>query len=121
MLNAKINQFNVNNEIAYGNVRPKSKIRRGQDAWEIGKMVACHGTGCNLWSAFVRLWLDPRREGGESIDLDPRSRTQEKTAARFSFHRERPLPRATAPGDPSPRPEASGQRLYPLSGMQPRP
>src|SRR5215467_15954795 len=99
MLNAKINQFNVNNEVAYGNVRQGAKIRRGQDAWEIGKMVARNGTGCNLWSAFVRLWLDPRRARGTSIDLDPGSRTQEKAATRFSFHRERPLPRATTPGD----------------------
>ena len=109
MLNAKINQFNVNNEVAYGNVRQGAKIRRGQDAWEIGKMVARNGTGCNLWSAFVRLWLDPRRARGASINLDPRSRTQEKTAAGFSFHRERPLPRATAPGNQSLRSDAFRQ------------
>src|SRR5262245_16361030 len=109
MLNAKSNQFNVNNEVAHGNVRPRSKIRRGQDAWEIGKMVAGYGSGCNLWSAVVRLWLDSRRAHGESINLDPGSRTQEKTAAGFSFHRERPLPRTTAPGDQSLRSESFRQ------------
>src|SRR5215475_6367837 len=109
MLNAKSSQFNVNNEIGHGNVRPRAKICRGQDAWEIGKMVARNGTGCNLWSAFVRLWLDSRRARGTSINLDPRSRTQEKTAAGFSFHRERPLPRAIAPGNQGLQSESFGQ------------
>src|SRR5215813_6048719 len=99
MLNAKSSQFNVNNQIAHGNLHASSKIRRGQNAWEIGEVAAGYGTRCNLWSAFVRLWLDSSGARGESIDLDPRSRTEEETAAGFSFHRERPLPRATTPGD----------------------
>src|SRR5262245_15238530 len=97
MLNAKSSQFNVNNKIAHGNVHTSSKIRRGQNARETGEVAAGYGTRCNLWSAFVRLWLDSSRARGESIDLDPRSRTEEKTAAGFSFCREQSLPRAAAP------------------------
>ena len=120
MLNAKSSQFNVNNEIAHGNVGQGSKIRRGQDAWEIGKMVTRDGTRRNLWSAFVRLWLDSRRARGESIDLDPRSRTEEEAAAGFSFCREQSLPRAAKPGSEGLRSEAVGQRFYTLPGMQHR-
>src|SRR4030095_9122663 len=106
MLNAKSNQFNVNNEVARGNLSQGSKIRRGQDAWEIGEMATHYGTRCNLWSAFVRLWLASRRTGGESFGFDSRSGIKEKTAAGFSFYRERPLPRPAASGNSSLRPEA---------------
>src|SRR5262245_644517 len=96
MLNAKSNQFNVKIVTADGSSRQRDKIRRRQDAWEVGEMVAHHGPGCDLWSAFVRLRLNPCRTGGESIELDPRSRTEEKTTAGFSFCREQSLPRAVA-------------------------
>src|SRR4029453_14400901 len=99
MLNAKSNQFNVNNEVARGNLSQGSKIRRRQDAWEIGEMATHHGTRRNLWSAFVRVWLVSRPTGGGSFGFCSSSGFKKKTAAGFSFYRERPLPRPAAPGN----------------------
>src|SRR6266498_3185693 len=73
-----------------GNICQRGEIRRRQNAWEIGKMAAYYGPGCNLWPAFVRLWFGSRRAHGGSFDFDPRPRTQEKTTAGFPVHRERP-------------------------------
>src|SRR6266542_1372691 len=97
-----------------GNICQRGEIRRRQNAWEIGEVAASYGARCNLWSAFVGLRPDSRRTGGESIDIDSGSRTQEKTTAGFPVHRERPLSRTVASSDSSLRSYSFGQALYPL-------
>ena len=86
MLNAKSGQFNVKTGNDHAKVGSGAEICGGQDARKAGEVAASYGARCNLWSAFVGLWPDSRRTGGESIDIDSGSRTKEKTAAGFPFH-----------------------------------
>src|SRR6266403_3452370 len=99
MLKPKRDQFNVKSEIEHAKLRHGRKIRRRQDAWKAGEVAAGYGARRNIWPASIRLWPDSCRTCGESLDFDSGSRTKEKTAAGFPFHRERPLSGTAAPGD----------------------